>query len=910
MLQKTVFNWIMKYKAILVALLLLVLCRGLVETVVFVINNTLVYITNFKGNAWLDGLFVFLTLAYGLWLWLFWIKRKRIVSVKLAALSLFFVCVYCFFRFVDRSYFDFTRYWNGPVAYLDGFALLTAFFFLCFLYQQTPCYKKSKKREASGLYTFDLDEPINKADDDLFNMGGLVTRIVSYVLSTDVKDSAFSIGVIGDWGDGKTSLMNLVEEKIYQEHKDVVIVHFNPRASKKSDNIQEDFLNGLKQSLKPFHSGVDKTIDEYAVAINAMPGLPVFVSKLLELFQVHLDKNRISKQQLLKQVIGDIGRRIVVFIDDLDRLTGEELIEVLKVLDTNGAFPNMVFLTSCDKAYVNKVLNNYLQLGNPSRPYTDKYFNVEIHVPLHPAFRLLDYLVKLLKNASDNGFVELDATTVEEQTQKVSAMIVKRLHSIRDVKRFANQFLYDYAEIQKDVVFRDFLLLELIKYTHPIEYEHLYKLEYVHQGAGLFSSSSSNDLFFLNSEIINQEEGTNTPASIDILKQLFPEENGYLYWLQSRYKRIYSISSFDHYFYNYELSHLTTEDIGKLYSADNLNEVCTMIDGYALFSKDLETYLLTRTPEAVTNKNSLKRFLHVLLYTGFKFPSYNYLSQYYTFLRKEDVSKIKTNCGFVDDTSYIDWFKESLEELFVINPLIPSYFVRMPLSGLLSSDSDQAPFVLSIPELQEYALALLKKYLQQIDQEVWSASMAFEMSSIHYDESGATLPAAFEVLHDAMINRFEKFSSELPLVNEHKGHCQVGFILSFAFKGIFKDYDEFEQLIWQKRYDQAPQIDKVRSLWQLFKANGCHNVQFDIEKELDEDGILEYALSCLTHIEDVSHKMDAIKSDLNQNKRLASDVISHINELQAQLANNPLKIELSINYQTELKELLNQIQTK
>ena len=222
----------------------------------------------------------------------------------------------------------------------------------------------------------------------MFNLGSLVKRIVSFIAYTDVSKGAFSIGIVGEWGDGKSSLMNLIEERIKAEHQGFIVVPFYPRASKNANFVQEDFLEALKQSLKPFHSGVDRIVDNYAVALDVIPGMPPFLSKLLSIFQVHINKNIKSTRSRLKQAINEIGRRIVVLVDDLDRLTGEELIEVMKVLDKNGAFPNMVFLTSYDKEYVNTVLANHLKLGQQNRPYTDKYFTVEIKVPLHPSFRL------------------------------------------------------------------------------------------------------------------------------------------------------------------------------------------------------------------------------------------------------------------------------------------------------------------------------------------------------------------------------------------------------------------------------------------------------------------------------------------------------------------------------------------
>lgn len=342
----TVMSWVKESKAIFVALLILMLCFGLMDTVVSVINKTLIQVFGIARNVWIDWVFILITFIVGCEICFSWIRKNKIVTARNVALILVPLVLYTYFRLATSSPYVFTSYWDGPVSYLDGFAIIGIVIVGLFVFQQ---FRKSSNDTNDNKYSFGIDTPIKKADKDLFNMGNLVNRIVNYIAFTDVSEAAFSIGIIGEWGDGKSSLMNLVEEKIKEEHENFIIVHFNPRSSKKADYIQEDFLESLKLSLSPKHSGIDRTIDRYAVALDAIPGVPTIVSKGLDLLQIKTEKKREIKRGELLKAIKDINCRIVVLIDDLDRLTGEELIEVLKVLDANGAFPNMVFLTCLTK---------------------------------------------------------------------------------------------------------------------------------------------------------------------------------------------------------------------------------------------------------------------------------------------------------------------------------------------------------------------------------------------------------------------------------------------------------------------------------------------------------------------------------------------------------------------------------
>lgn len=912
---KSIKAWLEVNKAIIVAILLLMLCFGLLDTVVSVINRTLIHLTNMTRNPWLDWFFVFLTIIYGYIIWSLWIKPQKKVSPRIVGLFLVPIILYAYFRFVPNSPYEFTSFWNGPIGYLDGGALLCVVIIGLYIIQQ---FRRTKDESKNDKYSFDTDAPIKQSDKDLFNMGSLVNRIVNYIAFTDVHDAAFSMGIVGEWGDGKTSLMNLVEERIKEEHKDFITVHFSPRASKKADFIQEDFLESLKQALSPKHSGIDRTIDKYAIAIDVIPDVPLIVSKGLELLQIRSDKKReITRNELLK-AIKEIGQRIVIFVDDLDRLTGEELIEVLKVLDTNGAFPNMVFLTSYDKDYVNAVLNNYLHLENQSRAYTDKYFTVEIRVPLHPSFRLMDYLVKLLTDASKSGFItQLNEVDIEEQTRKLSSYIMSRLHTIRDIKRFVNQFLYDYAEVQRDVFYHDFLLLELIKYAHHEDYEAIYKMKYIHRGQRAFLTSASDDLFYLNDTLLpqknkagNEEKPDVKPDSIDILKVLFPEESGYQYWYAGRYQRIYCVSSFEHYFYNYEYSHLKSEDLDRLFNEDSLNDAKKLIDSWENFSKDLETYLLTRDVNSIKNKNVLRRYMQILLYASHKHQSINYLSHNYSFLRQDDVALIIENCGFLSSEEYIKWFKEIMAELTAIDPMIPANYMRTAISSMFGQGSENL-FIMTLQEMQNYALDLLKDYLKLTGTEGWNVNNVYLMAQIPNDENGAFLPAASEALHDVIVSHFDLFSGTLPFFVEGFDRATAGYTVQFPFKSVFKDREEFERLIMNTENDDVPEIKMIRTIWPIYKANGCSNFNLpnDLSIEDAKKKMLKPVLEDLEQYEEINKKMDKLANDWkkghNQN---AEAFVNQAKELQKELEAIPLKIKIAEKYTIEIQDMINEFQ--
>lgn len=104
-------------------------------------------------------------------------------------------------------------------------------------------------------------------------------------------------------------------------------------------------------------------------------------------------------------MIRSIDKKIVVIIDDYDRLTGEEIVEVLKVIGNNGSFERTFFVSAYDKKYVNQVLKAYFH-ETVDRDYTDKYFNLELRLPDRKQFYKNRYLQKRLQALFAKGIIK------------------------------------------------------------------------------------------------------------------------------------------------------------------------------------------------------------------------------------------------------------------------------------------------------------------------------------------------------------------------------------------------------------------------------------------------------------------------------------------------------------------------
>lgn len=466
-----------QFKSFYYAILFILLFLGLQEQVRMFIDNVLLPIFSI-GRHWALDIVVIIMTIFALWHWLKVVKGRKLISAIDAAVALFLIVCYIYYRW-NESVYVFTRWWHTPVAYLDAFAVVGGLY-LGYWIVLTSVFKRKyvgvDVKSFQGVLAPTQDAPIEKIDDDKFGMQEHVNKVVSCLSVVDVSKKAFSIGVVGNWGYGKSSFFNFIKDEI-KGKEEFIAMDFNPRSSKDIHSIQEDFLNGLKEVLKPFHPNLTRIFEDYAQALNISTNASPVISFLLRIF----NKNTKGWKESFDNIdatIKEVKKRIVVFVDDLDRLTAKELLEVLKVIDRNGSFSNVIFISAYDKDYVNNALKAYLR-HDVKCLYTDKYFDLEIKLPKHAFHLLMDYLQNILKEACLAKQITLSQEKVKESIQDVEECLRKRLHTIRDVKRFTNQFLYNYPIVQTEVNFRDYFLLELIRFSHKEEYDKLRDAELV-----------------------------------------------------------------------------------------------------------------------------------------------------------------------------------------------------------------------------------------------------------------------------------------------------------------------------------------------------------------------------------------------------------------------------------------------
>jgi len=677
---------------------------------------------------------------------------------------------------------------------LDSFAIFFMALFVGFIVGKILQYNKnteSNAEENKGIVPIYLDEPIAYENNDLLHYAELA-RSLSCSIRQKSFPNSYSIGINSPWGTGKSSFLNLLKLNL-KKVSDVIVVDFNARSSANVNCIQMDFLSILATTLSPFHTGMKSVMKDYMEALSVLADGTSW-GKFLGLIHI---KDATDSRARLQDGIEKINKKIVVFIDDLDRLTCEEILEVLKLITKNAAFLNTVFITAYDKDYINCILEKNLYVPQKQN-FSDKYFSMEIALPEGNQQIRSTLLLKELTKLSQKGVITACKENDFQQSFMTISMYVERyLQSLRDVKRFLNTFCASYLPIQHEVYFEDVLMISLLRFARKELYDLIKSLECFDD-----PDNKSENVY-----VLKLKENIKFKDDYDAMRVLFPtRSNGNLNSLKEKgQKHIYWKRSFNTYFYNLEYTSLHQEDLNKLLEPNITDaDIRSLAPSWKerKIEVDIKDFLV-KIEHYQNSQNQLKAYLKLCMicyrYTinsevFFLATRYLYYYQW---------SNLQKKFGFSCKNDYKQYVKDILMSEVDINAT--SYYLHYLLLYQLSEmNIEEKDCVFTNNELKDICLERLKLGVKQLDDGGISASDVLYLGwaclqdanpSDLGQEGFVIMKESKEIIKDSIISTPKKYLYQaVDFILKETGKIQFEVKQSSQLRDIFTT-DELQNII-------------------------------------------------------------------------------------------------------------------
>lgn len=340
---------------------------------------------------------------------------------------------------------------------------------------------------------FNPDVPIQTASDDVLGRHSFAEQLARAMISYNSPE-AFTIGLYGPWGSGKTSVINLLEEELNEQSNDCIVVRFNPWLCSTPDQMISQFFEQLKSDIRALEPQKDIVADlgkfadvatqlcdavgKYANALKLtrfIPGLNALGSifealgigteicqKLVgsdsndEPLSLQDHKNRIHR------ILEEQKQKIIVIIDDLDRLSSDEIVAVFQLVKSLADFPYMIYLLAFDRDIVVKALED-VQKGD-GNAYLEKIVQMPFEIPRASNIDIEQvFLMRLEEMVQGKEYCarETDWELLFDEG------IRPYLTSIRDVTRYMNTFALKYAMLKNETDLLDLIALTCIQVFEP-----------------------------------------------------------------------------------------------------------------------------------------------------------------------------------------------------------------------------------------------------------------------------------------------------------------------------------------------------------------------------------------------------------------------------------------------------------
>lgn len=246
-----------------------------------------------------------------------------------------------------------------------------------------------------------LDRPLRAGtalDADALDRRAFASRVTE-VLRRITSDEGLVVSVEGPWGSGKTSVLAMVEELLKSELEDErpLVVHFNPWLIGDREALLRQFLASIAKAVRLTDHAkegkrVAKELKTYSKAFDVLkliPGAEPWASIVKSVVESvgdatgaaaeHKTPDVEARKDALEKALRKFPQRIVVLLDDLDRLYPAEAFEMVRIVKAVGDFPNVGYVLAWDEKYVSAALE---RLNVPfAGSYLDKVVQVRLPIP-------------------------------------------------------------------------------------------------------------------------------------------------------------------------------------------------------------------------------------------------------------------------------------------------------------------------------------------------------------------------------------------------------------------------------------------------------------------------------------------------------------------------------------------------
>lgn len=371
--------------------------------------------------------------------------------------------------------------------------------------QQNEAESNNKNTEAQVIpISLISDVPVEKRNannpdkEDSLDFGDYSRMLAGIAVGTK---GPFSIGVYGDWGMGKTSLLQLTRDEVegyngYNKEEDAhnISVWYNAWQFEKEEhpifsmiaaiiaalvrNKKTSILKEKQTELLALFNAIK--VDLFIGKFNAKDYFKFRKEAIEEEFFLSDNKYFQAFDKLNNLKLEDKKIKIILFIDDLDRCNPENAVKLLESIKLILNQPGFIFFLGLSKTviegYLKKLYTEDYKIADfKGEDYLEKIVQYSFQIPDHQGGRIESFIKQHFESNQFDLVIDdkdIDSITnyIKYASRNLPRNVIRFLNSLNIVWKLANQRAKDISVL--DVAIAQCLYFRWPKVYHIIERDH------------------------------------------------------------------------------------------------------------------------------------------------------------------------------------------------------------------------------------------------------------------------------------------------------------------------------------------------------------------------------------------------------------------------------------------------------
>jgi len=397
------------------------------------------------------------------------------------------------------------------------------------------------------------------------------------------------------------------------------------------------FVKNDEDLLKKEIETIGDLLQEYgeSASVFRMGGLAKSIGKGMSSVDIEKKKDRIEK------ILERLKRRLVVFIDDIDRLDKNEIYSIFKIVKLTGDFKYMTYILSFDKDMVASSIGQRFGSGdnNEGHSFLEKVIQVHLKIPKAQKTAIKNFVFKIINSTIEESKIDFSENDAQRFFNLFSSHILHKITTPRHAIIYGNSLQFVLPALKGEINYVDLMLIEAVKifYSDVYKFIELNSNIFLDQYTSIFNATRDEPKIqkvkTQIDEVFNTYTGQDKLGIYNLTKALFPQleqifgntfyekESSNEWYLD---KRICSVKYFNRYF----TFVIPVKDIPDV----EFEQIINRVDELSI--KDLSRKIMNVIEEANTQElltkfrsreklyswNQAKQISRALALIGDKFP--------------------------------------------------------------------------------------------------------------------------------------------------------------------------------------------------------------------------------------------------------------------------------------------------